>query len=100
MMTDVVIAFIATMALVATFVVARDTGRCPDGYWLSTGVRPDGRYTCTRVPVGDDHRDARGIVRDDSIVPPGETSGQFICTGGAQAIVVDFRTVGCQRGLR
>ena len=99
-MIDVVIAFITTMALVVAFVLIRDAGRCPDGYWLSTGVRPDGRYACTRVPVGDDHRAASGIVRDDSVVPPGETIGRLLCTGGASAIVVDFRTVGCQRGLR
>lgn len=95
-MTDAVIAFLSVCLLVFTFVAARDHGRCPNGFWLSTGVRVDGRYACTRLPVGDDYRDARGIVHDDSVVPPGEVDGMVRCTGGARPIVVDFRTVGCQ----
>ena len=69
---------------------------CPPGWWLPEGVSRHGHYTCWRAPVGQDHRDPDGIVRDASVLPKGEIVGNIYCTGGQVPIVVDYRTVGCQ----
>lgn len=72
-----------------------DHATCGAGYWLSTGIRRDGRYLCTRVPVGDDVRGPDGRVRDRSVVPPGEIRGAIAC-GSATPVVLDERSVGCR----
>ena len=96
-MTDALTALARIATMLLALVAHPPVTRCPPGFWLSTGVRRDGRFVCTRVPVGDDYRDARGIVHDDSVVPPGIVEGWAWC-GIARPIVVDYRTVGCMKG--
>lgn len=86
----------ALVLLVASVTHPR-SAKCPPGWALLTGIRESGRFACYPPAIGDDYRDARGIVHDDSYQPPGELDGQIYCTGGTRPIVVDYRTVGCQR---
>jgi hypothetical protein len=68
--------------------------RCPKG-WHHEGVRPTGEYDCIRKPVGPDWPGY--AYPDRSVVPPGRLQAQIYCTGGAVPVVVDERTIGCQR---
>jgi hypothetical protein len=97
--TDAITFIIGAMTLVVmlgSFVMRPQFARCPDG-WHHDGVRPTGVFSCIRKPVGDDHRDTRGILHDDSLEPRGELWGQLYCTGGSLPVVVDDRVVWCQR---
>ncbi|HEY1814878.1 MAG TPA: hypothetical protein VGG74_21170 [Kofleriaceae bacterium] len=96
-LTDWLVSILGILVIAVTLLCRPHHARCPAGWWLD-GVRPSGRYDCRRVPIGDDRRDADGIVRDHSYEPPGEIDGEIYCTGGSKPIVVDERTVGCQRG--
>lgn len=80
--------------LCAAMVIHPDHARCDATMWVN-GVRPDGTYELRRVPVGDDEIGPRGEL-DHSRQPPGVLVGRVYC-GGRLAIVVDSRTVGCQR---
>ncbi len=68
---------------------------CPAG-WYVNGVRPSGQTECLPVPSGFEELTDRGIV-DHSIEPPGYVRVRIYCTGGMRPIVVDQRTIGCQR---
>jgi len=97
-MIDTIGALIATLAMLLAIVLnPPHRAHCPRGFVLNTGIRRSGAFQCTRVPVGGDHRDSRGIIIDDSFVPPGEVDGWIYCTNGQEPIVVDARTVGCQQ---
>lgn len=96
---DTIAAWLATvMMLIAIGLGGRPiSARCPERWWLSTGVRRDGRFACTRMPIGGTSRTARGGWKDESIVPMGELDGDIYCTNGQEPIVVDDRTVSCQQ---
>ena len=71
--------------------------KCAPG-WYVEGVRPNGLTTCVYAPPGG-CGDAAGTpaeqmacVYEEKRYPIG-----VHCTGGAHPIVVDERTVGCQR---
>jgi hypothetical protein len=61
--------------------------------WYVNGVTPSGRTELRRAPrTACDG--ARDICADEpDVVLP----GRIHCTGGARPIVVNYRTVGCQR---
>lgn len=69
--------------------------RCAAGWWAPEGVR-GGELVCRPRPVGPDERDARGIVVDHSVQPPGETRVRLWCTGGA-TLRQDGESAWCQR---
>lgn len=71
--------------------------RCPDGHDLRTGIRRSGAFECWPVPGGDPLYDGAGGFPERSTQSTAILRGQIYCTGGAHPIVVDFRTVGCQR---
>jgi hypothetical protein len=70
---------------------------CLRGYDLRTGVRPTGQFECWPQPVGDPDWDGVYMRPDRSRQPDGVLRGRIWCTNGDRAIVVDERTVGCQR---
>lgn len=70
--------------------------RCPDT-WHGDGVRPSGEFHCLPTPIGDPDYDGTYLRPERSTQPPGELHGRIYCTGGSHAIVIDERTVGCQR---
>jgi len=72
-------------------------GQCPIN-WHNDGVRRDGAFECRPRPIGDDHRNARGILVDDSCQPPGRIAGRIHCdiSIGEHPVVVDDRAVGCR----
>jgi len=76
------------------------TARCPVGFDLRTGVRSDGRFACWPHPVGDPRYDGTWGRPERSVQPPWVIESQLYCTGGTRPIVVDARTVGCQRRAR
>lgn len=71
--------------------------RCPAMHDLRTGVRVSGRFECWPSPVGDPLYDGAGGFPERSTQNGLILRGQIYCTGGAHPIVVDSRTVGCQR---
>lgn len=81
-----------TWAIIAIAAVADPRrANCPAG-WHVEGVRPSGATTCRRAPQID-------TAEDDAHPEPDPAYGIAIhCTGGTSPIVVDERTVGCQRG--
>jgi hypothetical protein len=69
--------------------------RCPPGWWLPEGAR--GRVArCRPSPVGVDTRDARGVLVDRTVQPPGEIDVPLYCTGGA-TLRQDGVKAWCQR---
>lgn len=71
--------------------------RCPQGFDLRTGVRADGRFECWPRPSGPLDFDGIWGKPERSVQPEGVIGARIYCTGGARPIVVDERTVGCQR---
>lgn len=86
--------------LLITFIIGigeRSQYTCPSGTH-GNGIRNDGYFTCLPDPIpGVDIRTPRGGWTDTSVMPDGELSGTLHCTGGSRPIVVDYRSVGCQR---
>lgn len=93
------VSLVVSLALLALAAVVRPhRARCPVGMDLRTGIRQDGSFECWAHPVGDPEWD--GTWRrspDRSVQPAWQFVGQIYCTGGARPLVVDERTVGCQR---
>ena len=77
------------IAIVVGVLALPRVARCPAGYWVN-GIRPSGAYQCIKV---------EGVQEWPAIdsKPEDVIEGQIACTGGALPIVVDHRTVGCQR---
>lgn len=87
----------ASLVVMAIAMVTRPTSAaCPAGMH-NNGIRPSGRFECLFAPTGDPDADGTWRRPDRSTVRPGELAGRIYCTGGAHAIVVDDRVVGCQR---
>lgn len=93
-MADTVLAAIAGIFFLVACAFVRPTSlRAPAG-WHVEGVRPSGATTLRRAPQTT--CDASRDVCADELDPA--VTGRIYCTGGARPIVVDARTVGCQRG--
>ena len=71
--------------------------RCPVGHDLRTGIRTSGEFECWRSPPGNSLYDGAGGFPERSPQSKAILSGRIYCTGGGQPIVVNERTVGCQR---
>ncbi len=88
---------LCAVASLFVFVVALAThptrAQCPLGFH-NNGVRPSGAFVCVRNPIGDDHRNARGILVDDSTAPSGVIYGSIYCRD-AVPVVDDDRSVRC-----
>lgn len=96
MLTEVACA-IATILVLCWSTATRPRGaRCPQG-WYVDGIRPTGRFDCARTPGGDIMYDGAGGYPDRAVDLPGRLGGRLYCTGGSHPIVVNERTVGCQR---
>ena len=90
------LATLATLVTLCICMLVRPTHVvCPVG-WYVNGVRSDGRTECMPKPIGDETLTPSGIV-DHSVQPPGYVRVRIYCTGGSRPIVVNDRTVGCQR---
>lgn len=86
---------LATILVTVISVFTKPTSAtCPGRDWyLDNGVRSNGSYRCSPPviePIGD-------YGGNEVSSPPGKIYGQIYCTGGARAIVLDHRRVGCQR---
>lgn len=81
---------LATCVVLAFSVFLQPTrATCPGSYWyLDEGIKSTGEFRCVQQLVGGEN---------DAVQPPGEIYGKIHCTGGARPIVVNYRTVGCQR---
>jgi hypothetical protein len=95
-MLGVVLAFVTELLLVVMVAVLPPMARCPDGWSLGEGVRrATGEFACY-APVPRDCGEPKGPY--ERPCPRSERYyGRIYCTGGKLAIVVDHRTVGCQR---
>ncbi len=84
--------FLAAIAgvifLVACAFVRPSTLHAPTGWYLE-GVRVDGATTLRRTPP---------ITCEDDCPDQPALPARIWCTSGQRPIVVDHRTVGCQRG--
>lgn len=92
---EVVCALASQVMLCLAFIMHPSHATCPTG-WYAEGVRPGGQLACRPV-VGQPERDiddARaGIQSHDERV----LQSRVYCTGGSHPIVIDARTIGCQR---
>lgn len=97
MFVETMCALLSIFILLFCFASHPDHGGCGEGWWVN-GVRPDGRYGCRPRSLLPDHP-SRGHEPDDVYDADSdhEIYSRIYCTGGTQPIVVDFRTVGCQR---
>lgn len=89
---------ISALLLALSCVTRPHAARCPAGRDLRTGIRRDGAFECWSAVRGSPEWDGtwerpeRGVQDDDAV------ASRIYCTVGAVPIVVDNRTVGCQRG--
>lgn len=105
-------ALISLWALLVSTCLRPTEARCPENYHLATGIRRDGSFVCWPSPVLPPGHEAMTpaqrydyLMDNDgtfghpelSVQPDGEIESRIYCTGGAQPIVRDHRTVGCQR---
>jgi len=72
------------------------TARCPRGWWLDEGVRPDGTYECSPLPPPKWRRSPRGGWEDESADDDGAIGGRVYCTGGSVPVDVDGIAVSCE----
>ena len=84
---DILVGFVCVVIVAVFMAFAPKRATCPKGMYQAHGIKPDGSYLCRDVvPEG----------KEDTVVPR-DKRGRIWCTGGARPIVVDERTVGCQR---
>jgi hypothetical protein len=70
---------------------------CPPDMYIE-GVRPDGASSCvTRPPRGCEEPAGARVEREPCHFVERRKPVQLYCTGGMHPIVVDDRTIGCQR---
>lgn len=92
MIAYLLIAIAALILQLWDFAVRPSSARCPRD-WYAMGVRPSGRTTCVpEPPLGCGEPTGGPRCAED----PREIPREIYCTGGAQPIVVDERTVSCQ----
>lgn len=82
--------------VVAIIVALAPPTRCPPGWSLAEGVRRNGEFACY-APLPKCCGDARGPCEAVACPRVEVTRSRIYCTNGTQPIVVDHRTVGCQR---
>lgn len=98
-MTDLAIALVCAVisALLFTWshVIRAERATCPAG-WYVNGVAPDGTFRVRPVPPPERPcaSGPNGCIERDLDI---EIRGRIYCTGGARPVVVNERTVGCQR---
>lgn len=83
-------------AIVVVAAAAPGLASCERGWYLGEGVRLDGEFGCYS-PLPACCGESTG--RCSSVACPEQrvVRSAIRCTGGARPIVVDARTVGCQR---
>lgn len=87
---------VALIILAIGFVKRPQHAQCPRGEFVN-GVRPSGNTWCVRAPSAREV-DCRGARRCFATEAPVYTTPiKIYCTNGTRPIVVDDRTVGCQR---
>lgn len=102
-MIDAILALFASLLLLVVTSITRPTmARCPDGFYLSEGVRtqplghePTGSFACERPPIGGDSDVLTGTSTARS--RPGVLRSRIYCTGSLPIVRSDGVTVGCQR---
>lgn len=94
-------AFLSLVTITAASICHPQRATCPPGMYLSTGVRAvdgplggRGSFSCAFPPGSPDWS---GTGPDRGASYPGDLRGRIYCTGGSHPIVVNERTVGCQR---
>jgi len=95
MIDDVLFALVTLVVLITVAVIRPERARAPRG-WYVEGVRPDGATTIRQAPP-------QGCGEP---VPPNNQpcphapafESRIYCTNGTLPVVVDDRTIGCQRG--
>lgn len=99
-MIDAAIGVVLFVVNLALLVCMPPVAQCPPNWWLGEGVRrtgPDvGSFACY-APLAKCCGEPAGIVCEKPCPDVEIRRSRIYCTGGAKPIVVDFRTVGCQR---
>lgn len=90
-------ALVTCAALTYAWCVHPARARCPAGHDLRTGIRRDGHFECWPAVVGDPLYDGAAGYPERGRQSDAILTGRIYCTGGTQPIIVDYRTVGCQR---
>lgn len=107
-LADLAAAIMTVLILLVSFITRPKRARCPDTYDLRTGIQASGRFNCWPHPVAPPGWNYRrdGRIEDwDGTFGKAERSlqseaaigGKLYCTNGTRPIVIDYRTVGCQR---
>lgn len=96
-MTDALSCLASIVILLSTFVTRPVAARCPGGWYINSGIRRDGSFTCAPKLSGDPLYDGAGGYPERGLEPPGILAGKIYCTGGSVPIVVSSTVVGCSR---
>lgn len=99
MLEEFLLALVSLWLIIAAAVYGPTSASCP-ATWHHDGIRPTGSFQCVRGPVGDPDWDGTWMRPERGVVPPGVLRARIYCTNGTEPIVVNERTVGCQRFSR
>lgn len=94
MISEPFVVVLSVLLLVAFAIVRPERATCPPGSYVE-GVRPSGATQCLSV---EPDYDCSGANRCHGRAARWRVPMRIACTGGMRPIVVDGRTVGCQRG--
>jgi len=95
--TEVVSCLLSICILLSAFITRPVAARCPAGWYVDSGIRRSGEFSCRPQIVGDPLYDGAGGYPERGVQPPGRLRGHIYCTGGSVPIVVDINIVGCMR---
>lgn len=100
---QILLAVVSTVLLMVAALSRPSAARCASGYVLIEGVRiagPEvGSYVCEKAPPPN-CGEAAGPFEGVPCPTAARYRSRIYCTGGAIPIVVDEKTVGCQRVFR
>lgn len=82
------------IAVLVVMLIMSQRAQCPVGSYVE-GVRSSGESTCVSTPPND----GCGEPYEEAPICPESRREpiRIYCTGGAEPIVIDHRTIGCQR---
>lgn len=91
---DLVFALVTAVVIIAGTIQRPTSARCPDRWYLDTGIRPSGDFRCVPELRGGVNDPAGGI--DTAVQPPGQIESRVFCDRGSRPVVADYRTVACR----
>ena len=96
MIVEAILSLTSIMLFVVAIAIYPSSATCPPGTYLGEGIRRTGDFACYSTITaccGEPKGPCEGIPCPEQKIE----RSRIYCTGGSRPIVVDYRSVGCQR---